>query len=167
MKLRGFYSALHVCSVPQSFPNLCDPMDCSPPGPSVHGILQARILEWVAVPSSKRSSWPRDQTHVSDISCIDRQILCHWKLHTLALFHSSCRSFTTITWSFRMTHCSILDAIKSNISGILLSVIVNSLTVITIMLIQLGLQWDKISFPNSYYYYPWSERLLIYPQVVN
>ena len=41
---------------------LCDPMDRSPPGSSVHGILQARILEWVAMPSSRGSSWPRDQT---------------------------------------------------------------------------------------------------------
>ena len=39
--------------VTQSCPTLCDPMDCSPPGPSVHGILQARILEWVAISSSK------------------------------------------------------------------------------------------------------------------
>ena len=43
---------------------LFDPMDCSLPGSSVHGILQATILEWVAVPSSRGSSWPRDQTHV-------------------------------------------------------------------------------------------------------
>ena len=41
---------------------LCDPMDCSPPGSSVHGILQARILEWVAISSSRGSSQPRDQT---------------------------------------------------------------------------------------------------------
>ena len=40
----------------QSYPTLCDPMDCSPPGSSVHGILQARILEWVATPSSRGSS---------------------------------------------------------------------------------------------------------------
>ena len=40
----------------QSCPTLCDPMDCSPPGSSVHGILQARILEWVAMPSSRGSS---------------------------------------------------------------------------------------------------------------
>jgi len=40
-------------------------MDCSQPGFSVHGILQARVLEWVAVPSSRRSSQPRDQTHIS------------------------------------------------------------------------------------------------------
>ena len=46
----------------QSRPTLCDPMDCSPPGSSVHGTLQARILEWVAMPSSRGSSWPRGWT---------------------------------------------------------------------------------------------------------
>ena len=44
------------------------PMDCSPPGSSVHGILQARILEWVAVSSSRGSSRPRDPTHVCCIA---------------------------------------------------------------------------------------------------
>jgi len=47
---------------------LCDPMDCSPPGSSVHGLLQARILEWVAIPFSTGSSQPRDQTQVSCIA---------------------------------------------------------------------------------------------------
>ena len=51
---------------------LCDPMYCSPPGSSVHGILEARILEWVAMLCSRGSSWPRDWTCVS---CIGRQIL--------------------------------------------------------------------------------------------
>ena len=46
----------------QLCPTLCDPMDCSPLGSSVHGILQVRILEWVAMPSSRGSSWPRDGT---------------------------------------------------------------------------------------------------------
>ena len=46
----------------QSCPLLCDPMDCSLPGSSVHGILQARILEWVAIAFSRGSSKPRDQT---------------------------------------------------------------------------------------------------------
>ena len=49
----------------QSYPTLCDPMDCSLPGSSVHGILQARVLECVAVPSSRGSSLPRDQTSIS------------------------------------------------------------------------------------------------------
>ena len=50
-------------------PTLYKPMNCSPPGSSVHGILQVRILEWVAMPSSRGSSWSRDRTHVSYISC--------------------------------------------------------------------------------------------------
>ena len=49
----------------QSCPTLCDPMDCSPPGSSVQQILQTRTLEWVATPSSRGSSQPRDQTQVS------------------------------------------------------------------------------------------------------
>ena len=47
---------------------LCDPLDCSPPGPSVHGILQARVLEWVAVPPFRESSRPRDWTGFSSIA---------------------------------------------------------------------------------------------------
>ena len=54
--------------VAQSCPTLCDPMDCSLPGSSVHEILQARLLEWVAFPSSKVSSQPSDQTQVSCIA---------------------------------------------------------------------------------------------------
>ena len=49
----------------QSCLTLCNTMDCSPPGSSVHAILQARLLEWVAMPSSRRSSQPGDQTQVS------------------------------------------------------------------------------------------------------
>ena len=54
--------------VPQSCLTLCDPMDCSPPGSSVHGILQARILEWVAISFSRGSSQARDRTQVSRIA---------------------------------------------------------------------------------------------------
>ena len=57
---------------------LCDPTDCSLPGSSVHGVLQARILEWVAISISRESSWPRDRIRISCISCIGRQILYHW-----------------------------------------------------------------------------------------
>ena len=51
--------------VVQSCLTLCDPMDCSPPGLSIPGVFQARILEWVAISFSRRSSGPRDQTQVS------------------------------------------------------------------------------------------------------
>ena len=56
---------------------LRNPMDCSPPGSSVHGILPARTLRWVGMPSSMGSFWPRDQTHISHVSCVGRQVLYH------------------------------------------------------------------------------------------
>ena len=59
----------------QSWLTLCSPMGSSLPDSSVHGISQARILEWVAISLSRISSRPRDGTHVS---CIGRQILYHW-----------------------------------------------------------------------------------------
>ena len=56
----------HMCAMSlQLCPALWDPMDCSPPGSSVHGILQVSILKWVYMPSSSGSSQPRDQTHIS------------------------------------------------------------------------------------------------------
>ena len=68
-----------VCVCVLLHPTVCDPVDCSPPGSSVHGTLQARILEWVAMPSSRTSSWYRDRTPVSCVSCIGRRILYHWE----------------------------------------------------------------------------------------
>ena len=62
----------------QSCLTRCDPMDCSPPGSLVHGILQARILEWVAIPSSRRLSQSRDRTPVSCVSCIAGNFFYHW-----------------------------------------------------------------------------------------
>ena len=56
----------------QSCLTLCNPLGHSPPDSSVHGILQARILEWVAMPSSRGSAHPSDQTHISYVSCIGR-----------------------------------------------------------------------------------------------
>ena len=55
--------------VAQSCPTLCNPLDCRLSVSSVHGILQVRILKWVALPSSRESSQPRDQTHISYVSC--------------------------------------------------------------------------------------------------
>ena len=55
-----------------------DPMDCSPPGSSVHRVSQASILEWVAISSSRGSSRPRDRNRTSCVSCIGRQLLYHW-----------------------------------------------------------------------------------------
>ena len=74
-----------VCSVTQSCLTLCDPLDCSPPGSSVHGIFQVRILEWVAISSSRGYSWHRD-----------RSLLCllHWQVDSSPLRHLGSPSWT-------------------------------------------------------------------------
>ena len=67
---------LCVCSkLLRSCLTLCDPIDHSSPGSSVHGIFQARILEWVAMPSPKGSSWPRHWTCISYVSCTGRRVI--------------------------------------------------------------------------------------------
>ena len=72
LELSAFVTqCMHAKSL-QSCPTLCDPVDCSQPGSSVHGFLQARILEWIAMPSSRGSSRPRNWTHVS-------LYLVHWQ----------------------------------------------------------------------------------------
>ena len=71
LRPRGRQTGAHACTLCCfSRVRLCDPMDYSPPGSSVHGILRAGILEWVAMPSSRESSQPRDQTHSSCIAGI-------------------------------------------------------------------------------------------------
>ena len=82
----GALSFNNLCMHAQSLSCIwifCDPMDCSPPGSSVHGIFQARILEWVAISFSKGSSPPRDWNH---ISCIGRWIFYHWATYLARLF---------------------------------------------------------------------------------
>ena len=58
------FASVRACSVAQSCPTLPSPIDCSPPGSSVHGISQARILEQAAISSSRESSWSRNWTHI-------------------------------------------------------------------------------------------------------
>ena len=66
---------------------LCDPMDCSPPDSSVHGILQVRILEKVAIPFSRGSTWPRDETQVS---CIAGRLFTIWAARKLHIYVCCC-----------------------------------------------------------------------------
>ena len=67
-----------------------DSMDWNPPGSSVRGISQARVLEWAAISSTTGTFWPRDQTHVYYVSCIAGRFFIHWAimeapLHNLPL----------------------------------------------------------------------------------
>ena len=86
-----FSLCLHVLS--RFSLTLCNPMDRSLPGSSVLGILQARILKWVAMPSSRGSAQPRDQTGISYVSCIGRQVLYHFTTWETPL--SLCSGATT------------------------------------------------------------------------
>ena len=85
---------------------LCDAMDCRPPGYSVQGILQAGILEWVAISYSRRSSQTRDQTHISHVSCIGRQVLYH--LHHLGSL-CVCVCMCVCVCDMHITSLSIID----------------------------------------------------------
>ena len=94
----------------QSCPTLCILVDCSPPGSSVHGILQAGILEWVAMSSFRGSSQPRDRTH---ISCIADEFFTaeSWGKPSLAgraiKIYTSCKDLIPgPVWPFRMSNSS-------------------------------------------------------------
>ena len=79
-------------------------MDCSPPGSSVHGISQARILEWVAMPSSRGSSQPKDQSHVSCVSCIAGGFFTHW---VISEFKHSNKEIDSYQVKLEKIHCLI------------------------------------------------------------
>ena len=96
-----------MCSVAQSYLTLRDPLDCSLPGVSVHGIFQARILEWISISNSRVSSRPRDRTH---ISC-----LLHWQAEFLSLHHLGSSSFRHHS-SFIQCSLSFLAQRKSSFS---------------------------------------------------
>ena len=99
----------------QSCLTLGDPMDCNLPGSSIHGILQARILEWVAKPSSRGSSQPRDQTLVSYVSCIVTLVLyliicCPYlKFNCPISFHYSCLWISAFYVTKSWHPCPICD----------------------------------------------------------
>ena len=82
---------LHVCA--QSCPTLCNPVDYRPPGSSVHGISQVRILDQFAISYSRGSSRPRDGTRISWVSCVPR-----WLLHHCATWEAPCFTLIGIKW---------------------------------------------------------------------
>ena len=89
---------VYVCSVAQLCLNLCDPIDCSPPGSSVHGIFQARILEWVDISYSRGSSQPRNCAYVSCVSCTGRRIL-HYCTLSHCIQGKHCFRHTNPCWT--------------------------------------------------------------------
>ena len=102
----GFFLLLCVCVYSQSLNRLplCDATDYRPRGSSVHGIFQARILEWVAISYSRGSSQPRDQTH---ISCISLFLLLHQKIFSVSsLFRAKVAIVLTgfsVIWEIKLS----------------------------------------------------------------
>ena len=85
-----------VCLVTQLCLTLCGSLDCRPPDSSVHGIFQERMLEWVAISFSSGSSLPRDQTHISYVSCTAGISFNPWVIreslsYSSFLFYHHCR----------------------------------------------------------------------------
>ena len=89
------YMYMHTCmcaKLLQACFTLCDPVDCSLLGSSVHGILQARILKWVSMPSSRGFSKPRDQTYISWFPALTDGFFTTsttWEAHTSMIFKNT------------------------------------------------------------------------------
>ena len=99
---------------------LCHPVDCGPLGSSVHGILQARIMEWVAISSSKGFSLPRDQTHISCVSCIGRWILHYcttWEV-VKTIRNGLCGNYHEINYTTELLHLCLSPPLSHYIKNI-------------------------------------------------
>ena len=108
-----------ACPVTQSCLALWDPIDCSPPGSSVQGVIHARTLEWVAISFSKGSSQSRDWTHVS---CIGRRILYHsatWEAYTTTkrCYLSCCPSTVKMLKASHQQHSVIITILEEDLTG--------------------------------------------------
>ena len=91
--------------VAKSCPTLCHPMDCSPPASSVHGIFQARILEWIAISFSRRSSQPRNRTQVS---CIAGRFFTYWAIREISSPYHLSFHFLSCIFSWLSPYCFVL-----------------------------------------------------------
>ena len=121
-----------VCVCAQSCPTPCDYLDHSPPGSSVHGILQARVLEWVSIAFSKGSSQPGDSTRVS---CIGRRILYNW-----ATWESPFPKAAAAAANSLHSHPTLCDPIDGSPLGSPVPGILQART----------LEWVAISFSNAW-----------------
>ena len=93
--------------VTQSCLTLWDRVDCSLPGSSVHGIFQARILEWTAMPSSRGSSWPRDQTHIFCVPYISGRFFTSEPLGKFHRYTTAAKSLQSCPTLLNSIGCSL------------------------------------------------------------
>ena len=146
-----------MCSVIQLCPILCNTLDCSPPGSSVHGILQARILEWVAISFSRGSSRPRDWKCISRVSCIaggfftcwtiwEAQVLIFLRSQPWRLFNQPLTSKLDKSHNYSPCRWHMLRQEKDMIGwtwGKMQNL--KSLQDVIYLLCRVGLSWDPVS----------------------
>ena len=130
---------VHVCSVAQLCQTLCNLMDCSPPGSSVHEIFQARILGWVAIFYFRGPSWPGDWIDISCLPSISWRILypyATWHLgrHTYAYLFSN---FVFSTWLTRFKFIFFLSICHTILFAALIAYLVINLILWTLCLLVL------------------------------
>ena len=134
--------------ITQSCLTLCKPMNHSPPGSFVHGILQARILKWVAIPFSRRSSWPRDWTWDS---CIADGLFTIWVESIMGLILSYKRfplwweDHVIMVWSSEIVYLWLLVAWEMMMMNTIKKKIVNSINHIIIA----QLHYQKVNFTRE------------------
>ena len=112
-----FFFCSFLCVCAQSCPTLCNPMGCSLPGSSVHGILQERILKWVAISSSRGSSSPRDRTGISCVSNFGRWILYYyatWETPNIACCCYVASVVSNSVWAHRRQLLHLWDSPGKN-----------------------------------------------------
>ena len=97
---------MFCCLATKLFLTLCDPMNCNSPGSSIHEILQARILEWVAISFSRVSAQPRDRSHVS---CIGWWIPDHWATREALQGGLLCCAVLCLAAQLCLTLCDPMD----------------------------------------------------------
>ena len=130
----------------QSGLTLFNPVDCSSPGSSVHGIFQARILEWVAISSSRGFSQPRDQTHISCVSYIGGWILYH------------CATWETL-WNVIKKWFILLNIIRKLIITLALAFLCEDLMVHRVKITNIHIKCHLRLLENC----SWRHSLLYYP----
>ena len=138
--ISALYLLVLACSVAKSCSALCSPLDCSSPGSSVHGTFQARILEWAVISSSRESSWPRDRTLISWVSCIGRWILSHCATQ---------EAFPPGMWYFHIagsSHCITVTCLSPSIS---ISPLKITLTYLYLYWMLDGTQWRFVKSMNK------------------
>ena len=139
-------------------------MDCSLPGSSVYRIFQARLLEWVGISSSRGSSWPRGQTHVSYISSIGRRILYLWAIWEAHIYkwpkYIYIYIYMYIYELYLKSLCYTSETLWNNMSILIIVIIIKSTK--NVHFTNLSSLWFLFTFVENLVTIEWENNKIIY-----